>query len=208
MTRLGRIFEKVRLLRAVAVVAVLAAGSGAACSKDKPKALPKPPSTTTTTRPEFKLVVASVDVQSMKEGAALSDKVRADVTATLSSYLEKAVVEPLSTGQAAVGLDAVFSPVALARLVPGSPDRAALVEEPVAPAGSVAPDKADVALTALAGQDGEVAVVTAKVDFAVVLTAGTGRLRLQRTGEVALVQVAGGWRIDSYDVVSKRDTVA
>jgi hypothetical protein len=205
MTRLGHIFEQVlaRLVGVVLVVAVVAAG----CSKDKPKVLPKPPSTTTTTRPEFKLVVNSVDVQSMKEGAGLSDKVRADVTATLSSYLEKAVVEPLSTGQAAVGLDAVFSPVALARLVAGSPDRAALVEEPVAPPGSVAPDKADVALTALAGQDGEVAVVTAKVDFAVVLTGPAGRLRLQRTGEVALVQVAGGWRIDSYDVVSKRDTV-
>jgi hypothetical protein len=216
MTRTGRIVRQVfgrtgRRGASLALVVVAVALVVSACSHDKKAAPPPklPPSTTTTTLPEFKLVVASVDVQSMRaEPVKLPDEVRAQVRATLSNYLEKAVVEPLRTGQAAVGLDAVFTPVALARLGPGTPDRAALVEDPPGVGtGAVAPDKGDISLTALADQGGEIAVVTAKLDLAVVLSTGSTQVRIDRAGEVVLMPMPGGWRIDSYDLVTKRDTV-
>ncbi|HEV7887417.1 MAG TPA: hypothetical protein VGO92_07655 [Acidimicrobiales bacterium] len=196
-------------MRVLACVA-LSLGLLAACSDGgrEKKAAPVPSTTTTTAPPEFKLVVGSVDVQTMTPGAdKLPDDVRAQVTATLSTYLAQAVVAPLQTGVAAVGLDAVFTPVALARLAAGTPDRAALVEEPPAAAGTVAPDKEDVSLTVLIGQAGETAVVSATLDLAVVLTTSTGRIRIGRTGEVLLVPMPGGWRIDGYDVAAKRDTL-
>lgn len=198
----------VRTCRLALALAVLVAAP--ACAHSKPKASLKklPPSTTTTTLPEFKLVVASVDVQAMKdESVKLSDDVKAQVTATLSNYLEKAVVEPLRTGQAAVGLDAVFTPVALARLTPGSPDRAALVEEPGAAGSVVMPDKEDVALTVLASQAGEAAIISAAIDFAVVVTTPSGHVRVARSGEVVLLPTLPGWRVDSYDVVTKHDSL-
>jgi hypothetical protein len=192
------------------VLALALLTAAPACTHSKPKAAVRklPPSTTTTTLPEFKLVVASVDVQAMKyEQVKLPDDVKAQVTTTLSNYLEKAVVEPLRTGQAAVGLDAVFTPVALARLTPGTADRAALIEEPGTAGSAVAPDKEDVSLVVLASQSGDPSVISATIDFGVIVTTPTGQVKIERTGEVVLLPTLPGWRVDSYDVVAKRDTV-
>jgi hypothetical protein len=49
-------------------------------------------------------------------------------------------------------------------------------------------------------------MVSASIDIALLFTMPTGALRIGRTGELVLVPVPGGWRIDSYDVVTKRDS--
>jgi hypothetical protein len=201
----------VRRLVALVIAASAAAFvvAGGACSHGKKNNAAKAPSSTTTTAaPQFKLLVAAVDSQSMKPGPSdLAADVRAKVVETLTSYLTRGVVEPLQTGQAPVGLDAVFTPLALARLTAGSPDRESLLEDTRPDVGALAPEKLDVSLTALAGPGGEAAVVSAKVDWAVLFTMPGGRLRIQRTGELVLLPMPEGWRIDSYDLVAKRDTV-
>lgn len=206
MTPFARIFERMRRVVCVLLASVVAVGLGG-CSK-KEKAAPPPSLTTTTALPEFRVVVPAVDVQSMKPGpAALPADVKAKVEATLNAYLAKAVIEPLYTGQPPVGLDAVFTPVALARLLPGSPDRAALLEDTRPAEGVLEPEKENASLTALAAQDGSIALVSAAIELNVLFTTTAGRVRYQRSGQLVLIPWADGWRVDSYDVVAKRDSV-
>lgn len=207
MTRFGRIFNRMRRWACALLAGVVLAGLGGCSDKDK-KAAPPPTSTTTAPLPEFRVVVPAVDVQSMKPGqTALPEDVKTQVTATLNTYLDRAVIQPLYTGQAPVGLDAVFTAVALARLTAGSPDRAALVEDTRPAEGVLEAEKEDASLTALADQDGRIVLVSAVIDLNVLLTTTVGRVRYHRTGELVLIPVEGGWRVDSYDVVAKRDSV-
>jgi hypothetical protein len=189
----------------VALLAPLLLLSG--CNREH-KATPPPPSITTTTAPApLKLAAAAIDVHSMRtEPTPLPDAVRDQVLATLDTYVAAAVLDPLLTGVPPVGLDSVFTPVALARLAPGTPDRAALVEDTRPAPGTVAPEKTGVVLSALAAEDGAIGMVSASIDIALLFTMPTGALRIGRTGELVLVPVPGGWRIDSYDVVTKRDS--
>jgi hypothetical protein len=193
----------------VVLLAAVAAVTIPACSHSTKKAaIPRPTTASTAPPPQFKVSIASVDVQSMKVGGApLPNDVRAAVTTTLDTYVSKSIVDPLNSGQAAVGLDAVFTPVALGRLTPGSSDRAALVDDTRPAPGSVVPEKETAVLTALTAQDGTVVVVNAHVDLSVIFTIPTGRIRVERTGDLVLVPSAGGWRIDSYDMVANHNTL-
>jgi len=195
------------LLRVVLIAAALAILP--ACSHSGKKSVaPLPTTSTTAPAPQFKVQVTSADLQSMKaEGAKLPDDVRKAVVATLDAYVGKAMVDPLNSGQAAVGLDSVFTADGLAKLVPGSSDRAALVDDTRPAPGAVAPEREQVALTALTAPDGTVVVVDARVDLSLVFTMPTGRLRIARVGDLVLVPANGGWRIDSYDMQSKHDTI-
>lgn len=164
--------------------------------------------TSTTAVPEVKVTVAVAAVESMRpEPVAFPDDLRAAVVAALDAWVGAGMVAPLLTGQPPVGLDTAFTPGALARLTPGSPDRASLLEETRPSEGALEPEKATVSLTGLADGAGHVGLVTASIDVSVVFVSPTGSIRTARTGEVTLVPVADRWLIDSYDVVTKRDTV-
>ena len=153
--------------------------------------------------PGFALALTATDVQPVKPPAPpFPDDVKAAVMATLNSYLSTAVVQPLRTGRPPRGVEALFTAAAGPRLA--GPDRAALVEEG-AESGNVRKDKADVKLTALTGPGGEVVLVTAQLDIALLVASRTGRLGVARAGEVVLVPEANAWRIDSYDLRTQRD---
>lgn len=164
-------------------------------------------STTSSTLPrEIRVTAASVAVESMRpEPVEFPNQVRDSVVATLNTWIDVGVVDPLLTGQPPVGLDAAFSPVALARLSLGSPDRAALLEEGTSAA--VQPEKATASLLALADESGNIGLVTAFIEVAFVKVTEVDQVRVVRTGEVVVVPFDGQWLIDSYDVVTKRDTV-
>jgi hypothetical protein len=198
------------LLVAVAVLSVSL--SATAClGESDPSGLTKAKrrqtsSTSTTVAPEIKVSAASVAVESMRvEAPGFPDAVRDAVVATLNAWVAAGVVGPLLSGQAPVGLDRVFTPVALGRLGAGSPDRAAMLEE--SGAGAVQPEKSSVALTGLAGPDGSIELVTAGVDVSMLFVSAGSQVRIARTGDVVLIPLPEGWRIDSYDVVTHRDTV-
>jgi hypothetical protein len=199
------VLSRVLLLAAAAIAALTLP----ACSSgSKKNTVPLPTTASTVPAPQFTVAISSVDVQSMKpDGAKLPDDVRKAVTTTLDAYVAKGMVDPLNSGQGAVGLDSIFTPLALGRLTPGSSDRAALVDDTRPAPGTVAPEKETAALTALTAQDGTVVVVNAHLDLALIFTIPTGRIRIVRTGDLVLISTTGGWRIDSYDVVATHDTL-
>lgn len=215
MTPLLPILDEVRrtacLLLALAVVLAVALGLPACrAGNDGPDESDSLTGSTTSTTavPEIKVTVALAAVESMRhEPVQFPDEVRDGVVRAVDAWIGAGVVAPLLTGQPPVGLDTAFTPGALARLTPGSPDRASLVEDTRPAEGGLEPEKATVSLIGLADGGGNVALVTASVEVSLVFVSPTGRLRIARTGEVTLVPVPEGWRIDSYDVVTKRDTV-
>ena len=154
--------------------------------------------------PGFALSLTGTDVQPVRPPAPpFPDDVKAGVMATLNSYLSAAVVQPLRTGRPPSGVEPLFTAAAAPRLA--GPDRAALVEDG-AQSGNVRKDRADVKLTALTGPAGEVVVVTAQLDVALLVASRAGRLAVARAGEMALVPEANTWRIDSYDLRTQRDS--
>jgi hypothetical protein len=170
-----------------------------ACSKHAKKQAAPPSTATTAVLPVIEVAVDGTRVESMHDPAPdLPDEVRDKVKATLAAYLRTAVA-----GQPGTALDALFTPAALARLAPGSPDRPVLLEDPLPPPGAVVPVASTASLTGLAGQNEEVGLVTASVNFVVKV----GDVQVTRTGEVVLVPVGDAWQIDGFDLSAKRDTV-
>jgi hypothetical protein len=177
-----------------------------ACDRGgKPEGSAGPSSTATTALPVPSIRFAVTPASGVESMLARAVGLPGDVVAPLDAWVAQGMVAPLTSGQPAAGLDASFTPVALARLAAGSPDSVALLEEPVA--AGVEPEKASVTLAGLEGKDGVIAVVSASVDLSYVVVSPGSRVRVVRTGEVVLLTTPAGWRIDSFDVVTKRDTV-
>lgn len=119
---------------------------------------------------------------------------------TLNRYLDAAVLTPLRTGGPAGDLSPLFNPPALARVVPGGPDRFAFIDENLPPVSDLRSERAVAGLTALAGQDGKVSVVTAGLDLHLVGHVAGAPVSVVRTGEVVLMPEGNTWRIDAYDI--------
>lgn len=119
---------------------------------------------------------------------------------TLNRYLEAAVVTPLRTGGPAGDLTPLFSGPALARVAPGGPDRFAFIDENLPPLSDVRSQAAAAQLTALAGSDGTMSVVTAAIDLRLIGHIAGSPVTVARTGEFVLMPERGTWRIDAYDV--------
>ena len=180
------------------VAVVLAAG----CSSEG--GLMAVPTTTPAPSPDASsFSVTGATVESVRLPAPpFPDEVKDSVRATLDRYLQEAVFGPLRSGGPAGDLGPVFT--GPARLRVDGPDRAALVDEGLASAGSVRTEKVTAGLTALAGADGAMNVVTASVDLRLE-TGGDDPVKIARSGQLVLVPEADGWKIDGYDVRTTRD---
>lgn len=124
----------------------------------------------------------------------------AGVLDTLNRYLEAAVLTPLRTGGPAGDLTPLFNPPALAQVVPGGPDRFAFIDENLPPLSDLRSERAVAGLTALAGKDGTVSVVTAGLDLRLIGHVVGTPVTVVRTGELVLMPEGGTWRIDAYDI--------
>lgn len=122
------------------------------------------------------------------------------VLETLNRYLEAAVLTPLRTGGPAGDLTPLFNPPALERVAPGGADRFAFIDENLPPVSDLRSERAIAGLTALAGQDGKVSVVTAGLDLHLVGHVAGEPVSVVRTGEVVLMPEGNTWRIDAYDI--------
>lgn len=122
------------------------------------------------------------------------------VLETLNRYLDAAVVTPLRTGGPAGDLTALFNPPALERVAPGGVDRFAFIDENLPPISDLRSERAVAGLTALAGQDGKVSVVTAGLDLRLLGHIAGTPVTVVRTGELVLMPEGGTWRIDAYDI--------
>jgi hypothetical protein len=128
---------------------------------------------TTTTRPP--LAVPTVGLTVTNEGTfgapegvtGLGPEVHDAVLKTLNAYVQQASIAPLATGQAAQGLDKLFSASAIQRLSDATKqDRSTVTDEGLAPATTTLTiDEAKVGLTGLADEAGTVGSVAAKLSL-------------------------------------------
>lgn len=191
-------------LAALAVTALVAgcSGDGDAGGEAVAPTTTTAPPTTTTTVPPVTFTVTGTELVGGPGGALPADVAEA-ATGTAQRWLEAAVLTPLRSGAVSPDLQVVATPAVQERLA--GPDRAALVDEAVAPPGPVVASRAELALTGLADDGGAVGVVVAR--FGLDLTSGTS-LHLVREGELILVPTAAGWLVDGYGVSVTREAVA
>ena len=193
------------LVVTVAVLIVAAAAAVTVVVVTRSSATPRPAdnrSSAATLRSvtTFRLAGAEVPATGAK---SLPDGVLAGVLSTLNRYLDGAVIAPMKSGRAATDLPALFTATAAQRL--GGPDRATLVDDG-GPAGqAVGIDDASTTLTGLAGGDGSISMVAAKVDVVVRAGPPADATRVARSGELVLVPDGGAWRIDGYDLWLTKD---
>jgi hypothetical protein len=157
--------------------------------------------TSTTAAPALTaFTVAAADVPG---AGALPDDVRAGVSSTLDRYLQAGLVQTLRTGAAPPELAQLFTAAATTRL--GGPDRAALVDEGMAPHPDAEATSATADLTGLREADSSISVVAA--DIVAVVRAGRGAeaVQITRRGQLVLVPDTGTWKIDGYDLKVERD---
>ena len=122
------------------------------------------------------------------------------VLETLNRYLEAAVVTPLRTGGPAGDLTPLFNRPALERVAPGGVDRFAFIDENLPPVSDLRSERSVAGLTALAGRDGKVSVVTAGLDLRLIGHIAGTPVTVVRTGELVLMPEGTTWRIDAYDI--------
>ena len=79
-------------------------------------------------------------------------------------------------------------------------DRYAFIDENLPPATDIGKEAAVATLTALAGADGTISVVTANLDLRLTGRVDGAPLTLERTGELVLMPEGGTWRIDAWDL--------
>lgn len=137
-------------------------------------------------------------------GPAAFDAAWAGVVDTLNRYLEAGVLTPLRSGGPAGDLTPLFTPKAAERVTPGGTDRFAFIDENLPPVSDVRAEAAVAGLTALAGPDGTMSVVTAGIDLRLVGHVDGALVRVTRAGELVLMPEGGTWRIDAYDIAVTR----
>ena len=191
-----------RVVRVLAALVVASAGL-VACSSggDDDAATASFPSV-----PEgFGFTVVGADVHAIGPYAPFPPELQTAVLATLNAYLTFGVVQPLRENKPPAGVEVAFTPVAAARLA--GPDRVALVEDGAFSRGDVRQERANVRFTAMRGPGGEIVVVTAQLDVAMVVETSSGDVAAVRAGEMVLVPASTGWQIDAFDLVARRDSL-
>ncbi|MDQ2826584.1 MAG: hypothetical protein M3Y04_06465, partial [Actinomycetota bacterium] len=90
---------------------------------------------------------------------------------------------------------------------PGA-DRAAFTDEGLPPATRIRSDAGVATLAALAGPDGSISVVAARLDLRLRAEVDGASVTIVRTGDLILLPDGNLWRIDAYDLRVSRDSVA
>jgi hypothetical protein len=164
--------------------------------------------TTTSTQP------AAVDPRIIRaelagvepELVALPDEVAFAVADVVGRYLTAGSLAPLRGGTVGAELGDLVTPAVAERLT--GPDREVLVDEGLPHHGSAAVARANIGMRGLMGPDGTVALVVAGIDVELqARPPDAAAVTVHRHGELLLVPVDDGWRIDSYELEVKRDVV-
>lgn len=128
------------------------------------------------------------------------------VLSTLNRYVDSAVLTPLRSGAPVGDLGPLFTAAAGPRVATGGADRAAFVDEGLGPATGIRGDRAVATLTALAGTDGALGPVAARLDLRLRAESDGAPVTVARTGELVLVPEGDTWKIDSYDIRVSRES--
>ena len=189
----------------VAALACLALVAGA-CSKGGSKGAAGRATPTTEVPVAIAFSVTSFDVEAAADPVAGAAGAAQDgILATLSRWLDEAVVRPLRSGQPAGDIGPFFTTPTRER-VATTPDRAAFVDEGIPPVSGVRPGTASLAMVALADPDGNIPVVAVHFDLTLGGMVEGTPLGVEHTGDLSMIQEGGAWLIDGYDVRSTRAT--
>jgi hypothetical protein len=189
------------------VIALVALGG---CTAKHPKSAAGQ-STTTTAKveknfPVVHVALAPLDANNTKPAG---DDVIAKVQATLDRYVADAVVAPLRTAAPPPDLSAVFTGNVLARITPGSPERASLVDEGF-PAASTAitPDAANAVITSVAGPDEVPGLIGVHLDLKIHAVGPTADFDVVHSADFVFIDDAdaGEWKIDAFQAHAGRDS--
>ena len=187
------------------VVAVVALASFTACPKKKDGAEPSASKKdgAASAAPSITFTIEGVEPNGTKPPG---NDVLEPVKAVLDAYLQRAVVEPLYTGEPAGDLADLFTVQARPRL--GEPaHRATLVEEGLPPANeSITAEAVKANLSSVAGPDGTIALVGARLDVKLHAVGPRIDIDIVRDGELVLAFDDGKWRIDSFGLRTTRNT--
>lgn len=189
-----------RFLSSVLLAASLLGGVACSSGDAEPEARPR------RGRPAgLQLTTVAADVVGPQRGREpLDTEVRNATMRVLQATFDATVVDAMrGTRTRPIAVRRLFTDDAAARAT--GPDRPALFDEDLPPIERLVAERRNVRLTGLAGDDGEPALVVAKIDWEV--RSGNGGVRVRRAGELSLVPAEDRWVIGAYTVITTR-TVA
>jgi len=195
----------VRRATLACVVALVALTSLTSCSKKKDGAEPSASKNKdgTPAAPTITFTVDGVEPNGTKPPGA---DVLEPVKAVLDAYLRRAVIEPLHSGQPPGDITDLFTAEAQTRFGDEA-TLATLVEDGLPPAStSITAESAVAKLSSVAGPDGAITLVAARLDVKLHAVGPRIDIDIVRDGELVLTSQQGDWRIDSFGLRTTRNT--
>jgi hypothetical protein len=153
---------------------------------------------------DLELTVGGVFPINAGPPVALPPEVQNAVMATLGTYVEGGLIEPVRTGETAADISSVFDAGAVTRLE--GPDRAVLFDEGLPEVTkSFVPTAQPVIITALSDGASAFVIATATLVYQATLETDEGTITVNRTADLTMVPEPDAWRITSFDVIVSRD---
>jgi hypothetical protein len=180
----------------IAVVATLLANT-ADSGKTKKNATTKP--TTPATTSALKLEVGTVKVQNTGADTKLPSPVRRAVMDAAQTYVNDAVLAPLTSGR----VDDAYAKIFGLSLRPAAsgPDRGALTEEKAGAArGAVRTTASRVRIDGIGDPSGKIALVATTFTLTVNATTPAGAITIHRNTALTFENQFGSWVVTAYDV--------
>lgn len=125
------------------------------------------------------------------------------VMATIATYVDGGLVEPMRADAASPDASAAFAAVTAPRL--DGPDRAVLFDEGLPEVTSFQPQAEPVIITALSDGNGTFVLATVTLVYAATLEADEGTITINRSAELTLAPEGPEWKIIGYDMGVIRD---
>jgi hypothetical protein len=161
--------------------------------------------TSTAAPPVVTLQVVAAGPVSPFDDATVDPAVQQAIVGTVTRYVQQANADPLFSGEAPVGLDALFEQTALIQAL--GADAPALIDRGPSPAtGGVRVTTANCSVSVLIGLMGVAQLATADIHVVLEATTADGTVHIERTGAFTLAPGADGtWRIEGYDITVDRE---
>ena len=190
---------------------VVAALALSACSGDDDddnatESTRKEATTTSTTMAdaEVALTRGAAVVASAGGDIALDEATQAAVVTAAQQYVDSAIISPLNGGTVAAEYDALFDTAVQANAI--GADRAVLTDEGIpVPTETPAITATPVAIDALAGGDGTLALLATSFSVTVDAETASGPVAVRRTIELTYAKTNEIWLVTAYRVSVERD---
>ena len=182
----------------IAIVATLLANTGGS-GKKKVGTTTKPTAKAPHTTSALKLAVGTVKVQSTGTDTKLPSPVRRAVMGAAQTYVDDAVLAPLTSGHVNDGYDKIFG-LSL-RPAASGPDRGALTEAATGAArGAVQTTASRVRIDGLGDPTGKVALVATTFTMTVKATTPAGAVTIHRNTALTFEDQFGRWVVTAYEI--------